>query len=352
MYNISHKRVISMTKHTHQWKENDAGKKFVKLTAVIAFLTLIVVSISGCVNQQQTNTIKISGAFALYPMMVKWAEEYHKLYPNITIDVQSGGAGKGMTDALNKIVNIGMVSREINASEIEKGAFWISPTKDAVVATINAENPVINTIMTKGITKQQFRDIFINRTITTWGQLIGNTSITAPIIVYSRQDSCGAAETWAKYLGKYKQDDLTLHANYTISFDDQLAQSIVNDKNGIGYNNLGYVYDATGFKYDGKIKPVPLDLNENGTLDASENFYGNRTTFIDAINNHVYPSPPARMENLVTYKNFTGITKQFVYWILTDGQQYVIDAGYVLLTQEVIQQQLTYLETGKRPETP
>jgi len=340
-----------MTKVKIHWKDKNTQKKLIKAAAILVLISLAVVSFSGCLGGQ-TNKIKISGAFALYPMMLTWKEEYEKLHPNITIDVSSGGAGLGMTNALSKISDIGMVSREINQSEIQKGAFWVSVTKDAVVATINAENPVITTIMTTGITRQQFTEIFINRTIKTWGQLVGNASITDPIIVYSRQDSCGAAETWAKYLGKYKQDDLTIHADYTISFDDQLAQSIISDKNGIGYNNIGYVYNATGLKYDGKIKPVPLDLNSNGTLDPDEDFYGNRTNLIAAINNHVFPSPPARNENLVTYRNFTGITKDFVQWILTDGQQYVLDAGYVLLPPDVIQQQITYLETGKRPEIP
>lgn len=340
-----------MTKIKTYFKEKTYQKNLLKLTTIFIVAIVGLMSISGCVNQQK-NTIKISGAFALYPMMIKWADEYQKLHPNITIDVQSGGAGLGMTNALNKISNIGMVSRAINQSEIQKGAYWVSVAKDAVVATINAENPAFNLIMAKGVTNQQFREIFINRTITTWGQLVGDPNITAPIVVYSRQDSCGAADTWAKYLGKYIQDDMTNRANYTITGDDQLAQSIVSDENGIGYNNIGYVYTAAGLQYNGKITPVPIDSNNNGVLDENESFYGNRTTLIKAINNNLYPSPPARMENLVTYQNFTGVTKEFVYWILTEGQQYVLDSGYVLLPSEVIQQQITYLEEGKRPEIP
>ena len=331
--------------------EKTTRTTLVTVATVLILLFVGILSMSGCTNQQ-TNTIKIDGAFALYPMMLKWTDEYHKLHPNISFDVQSNGAGQGMTLALNKQIDIGMVSREINQSEIQKGAFWVSVTKDAVVATINAENPVISIIMTTGITKQQFKDIFITRNITTWGQLVGNASITAPIIVYSRQDACGAADTWAKYLGKYTQDDLTLHADYTIKNDDQLAQSIVADKNGIGYNNMAYVYDANSFKYDGKIRSVPIDLNGNGTLETNESFYETRAALVDAINNKIYPSPPARVENLVCYGNFSGITYDFVHWILTDGQQYVLDTGYVLLPQDTIQQQITYLETGKRPEIP
>ena len=66
-------------------------------------------------------TVRISGAWALYPMMVKWGEEFRKTYPNIRIDISAGGAGKGIADALAGMVDIGMVSRDIRPEEIKPG---------------------------------------------------------------------------------------------------------------------------------------------------------------------------------------------------------------------------------------
>lgn len=34
-------------------------------------------------------TIRVSGAWALYPLMVRWGEEYLKIYPEIRIDFVS-----------------------------------------------------------------------------------------------------------------------------------------------------------------------------------------------------------------------------------------------------------------------
>ena len=87
-------------------------------------------------------TITISGAWALYPLMVRWGEEFQKLHPDVRFDISAGGAGKGMADALANAVDIGMVSREIYPEEVDKGAFWVSVAKDAVFPTVNAENPV------------------------------------------------------------------------------------------------------------------------------------------------------------------------------------------------------------------
>ena len=63
--------------------------------------------------------IQLSGAFALYPMAVKWAEEFRKIHPKVRIDISAGGAGKGITDALAKVVDLGMVSRDIYPQELE-----------------------------------------------------------------------------------------------------------------------------------------------------------------------------------------------------------------------------------------
>jgi len=287
--------------------------------------------------------------------MEKWAAEYKILNPDINIDINANGAGAGMADALNGIADIGMVSREIYITEIEQGAFWVSVAKDAVVATINADNPVIDAILAKGVTKQQFKDIFITRSITTWGQLVGNENITDKIVVYTRSDSCGAAETWAKYLGNYKQNDLTnAPADSAVNGDNSLAAKIQSDRFSIGYNNIGYVYtkkiDATTVVPDDGILPVPIDINENGILEDNESVYANRTAIVTAINDNVYPSPPARPLHVVTHENFVGITKTFVSWILTEGQQYVLDAGYVPLPAETIATQIQYLDSGIRPE--
>lgn len=332
--------MINNTKKCH--------KKIIQLCFLV-ILVFLIGNLSGCMRTDDT-TIKVSGAFALYPLMTKWAAEYQLLNPGIKIDIQTGGAGKGMTDALTGIVDIGMVSREIHQTEINQGAFWISVVKDAVVATVNTNNPVIDQIQSQGVTRQRFIDIFITRNITTWGQLVGDPSITDPIKVYTRSDSCGAAETWAAFLGDYLQDDLTNNADAAIHGDDQLVGVVKSDRVGIGYNNINYVYNIeTKLPYPG-IYPVPLDINNDGVLDENERFYENLTSLMNAITNNIYPSPPARPLHLVTKQNFTGNTKDFIRWILTDGQQYVAENGYIYLSAETINQELIYLETGQRPE--
>ena len=83
-------------------------------------------------------------------MTIKWAEEFRKIHPGVRIDISAGGAGKGIADALNGMVEIGMVSREIYPEELKKGAYPVAVTRDAVVAVISEQNPSLKDILAKG----------------------------------------------------------------------------------------------------------------------------------------------------------------------------------------------------------
>ncbi len=316
-----------------------------KAVAAILIISMIgIVSFSGCTTQKE-NTIKVSGAYSLYPMMVIWAQQYHTLHPDVNIDISSGGAGKGMADALSGAVNLGMVSRDVTTAEADQGIIAVAVVEDAVLATINTDNPVLATIMEKGLTKQQLRAIFINYTIATWGQLIGDPNNIDPIKVYSRSDPCGAAEAWVKYLGDYTQDDIPTREEITkVKGDDSMSKSIASDPLGIGYSNINYIYSNTTKAPKEGMAVVPLDLNENGTIDPAENFYDSRDDIVNAEINNALPSPPSRLVYLVTLNNFTGITKDFVRWILTDGQQYTFNNGYSAVPNEILDDQLQILE--------
>jgi phosphate transport system substrate-binding protein len=279
-----------------------------------------------------SGTIQLSGAFALYPMAVKWSEEFRKLHPDVTIDISGGGAGKGMTDALSGVVDIGMVSREIYPEELAKGAFPIPVVKDAVIPTINSANPELEAINQIGLKKETARRLW-NQEFKTWGDLLGTSSKT-PVHVFTRSDACGAAETFAAWFGK-KQEDLKATA---VMGDPGVAGAVQKDKVSIGYNNIAYAYDQKTKKpFDG-LAIIPIDVNENGRIEPEESFYETTETLIQAINDGRYPSPPARELYLVTKdKPAKPEVIAFLEYVLTEGQQYAGETGYIGLAPEKLQ---------------
>lgn len=290
--------------------------------------------ISSCASQKKKDsTISLSGAFALYPLAVKWTEEYQKIHPEIRFNVSGGGAGKGMADALAGTVDLGMFSREISPEEIKQGVWWVGLTIDAVVPTINALNPFLSDIKKRGFSQEDFKAIFIDGTAKSWGQLL-ETRESENVVLYTRSDACGAAETWAKYLGG-KQENLR---GIGIYGDPGLADAVAKDMLGIGFNNTVFAYDInTGKKRPG-MEIIPIDINGNGTIDSEEDFYETFEGVLKAIADGIYPSPPARELYFVAKgKPQKQATLDFIQWVLTDGQKFVKEAGYVPIDQEKIE---------------
>ncbi|MEI6682916.1 MAG: PstS family phosphate ABC transporter substrate-binding protein [Bacteroidota bacterium] len=316
----------------------------------ILFAGMLSATIFPSCNQPGNNTaggdtlkgkITISGAFALYPLVVKCAEVFQKLHPRVTINVSAGGAGKGMTDALNKMVDLGMYSKAVSPEEQARGAWWIAIAKDAVLPTINAGNPVLADLKARGLTKEKFYDIFISGNIKTWGQAAGNNS-RADLQVFTRSDACGAADMWAKYLNNKKQEDIL---GLGVNGDPGVADAVRKNAGAIGYNNLGFVYEMQSRKIYPGLAVVPIDLNGNGKIDPEENFYDNIDKVMQAINDGRYPSPPARDLYLVSGGKPTNkLVLNFLQWLLSDGQKFVNEAGYVTIKPEQVTSELQKLK--------
>ena len=302
-------------------------KKIITLTFLFAILIGLPIQIQAQTKELK-GQISLSGAFALYPLAVKWAEEFRKLHSKVKIDISGGGAGKGITDALAKVVDLGMVSRELKPEEIAKGAWFVAVAKDAVVPTINSKNPKLKELLAKGITQEAAIKLFVTGEYKTWGNVLGIQS-NIPVHVYNRSDACGAGETWAKYLGNKKQEDLL---GTGVFGDPGVAAAVQKDPVAIGYNNIAYAYDLKTKRPNPGILVLPIDINKNGKIDAAENFYTTSNQLITAIAQGKYPSPPARDLYLVSNGKPTNpVVKEFLKYILTVGQKYNVPNGYISL---------------------
>jgi phosphate transport system substrate-binding protein len=319
---------------------------FKQISTAVLLFSVFIAGCSGSAEKEKgasgsgNVSISFSGAFALYPLVQTWVTEYNKIHPEIRFDVQAGGAGKGLTDCLAGAVEVGMFSRELSDAEKEKGVWSLSVCKDAVLPTMNVKNPFYNEVQARGVKKEEFNAIFVDNSIKTWQQLLGKGTGADNINVYTRADAAGAADSWAAFFGK-KQENLK---GIGVNADPGVADAVRKDIKGIGYNNTLFVFDQkTGNKLPG-IDVVPIDVNGNGKIDTEENFYGNLNSFLLAVNDGKFPSPPARNLYFLTKgKTQKKELLDFFKWVLTDGQKFVHVAGYVPLPENILTEQVQKL---------
>lgn len=277
-----------------------------------------------------TGSVTLSGAFALYPLAVQWAGEFTSQHPDIKVDVSSGGAGKGITDVMNGMVDFAMLSREPHEEELSKGAVAYEVGRDAVIPVLNSSNPLIEQVMARGITAEEAGKIWITGEISTWGQLLG-TSDRHRIKVFSRSDACGAAQTFAAWFGA-TQEDMGGTAVYG---DPGVASAVKGDIWSIGFNNMAYAYDvSTGRLQDG-MAAFPIDIDGDGHIVPEENFYSCKDSLVAAILDGRFPAPPSRSLYLVSNGAPSGeAASDFLKYVLTDGQELNGPNGYVSISEE------------------
>ncbi len=282
----------------------------IKLTHFLIILFSLIANFAFGQEKNIKGTITLSGAWAIYPTAVAWAEAFQKKYPGVKIDVSAGGAGKGASDAIAGLSDIGMVSREPDPAEIQRGVLPVYISYDAVLPVINEKNPVLNDILKKGIKKQALTNLYIAGKINTWGQLIGN-NVNKPVHVFTRSDSCGAAASWANFLGRKKQEDLK---GVGIYGDPAILEAVRRDPVGIGYSNLSFVFTREGAVIKG-IKLLPIDANENGVADPDE-IYNDRKEALKAIGSNRFPT--TRKNYFYVKGKPKGLIKEFIKFALSE----------------------------------
>lgn len=91
------------------------------------------------------------------------ADEYKKLNPGVTIEIQESGSTAGIQSATEKAVDIGMSSRELKDDEAKTLATK-KIAMDGIAVIINKNNSIDN------LTSDQIKSIYLGET-TSWDDI-------------------------------------------------------------------------------------------------------------------------------------------------------------------------------------
>ena len=98
--------------------------------------------------------IVVAGSSSVTPVMEKLKEAYIAKNPGVTIEIQQSDSTTGMTSAIDGVCDIGMASRALKDSELEKGLTSTTIATDGIAVIVNLKNTI------DGMTAQQVKDIY------------------------------------------------------------------------------------------------------------------------------------------------------------------------------------------------
>jgi phosphate transport system substrate-binding protein len=284
-----------------------------------------------------TGNLNSVGSDSLNNLMTYWVEAFKDRYPNVKIQVEGKGSGTAPPALLAGTAQIGPMSREMKAEEVDQfqKKYGYKPVKVAVaIDTLGVFVHKNNKI--KALSIKDVDGIFSktrksgSKELKTWGEL-GLTGEWAakPISLYGRNSASGT-------YGYFKE-----HAMQKGDFKDSVkeqpgsssvVQSVGTDKFAIGYSGIGYKTS--------EVRAVPLaDPARNGGK-AFEATYGNALngTYPLARSLYIYvnrdPKKPA-----------DPLVQQFMLFVLSkEGQQIVVKDGYFPLTPKLADESVKLLK--------
>ena len=159
-FNIATKSDLSETaKDFVDFVLSDEGQKVVEDNGYIP-----VASTGAYSGSKPSGKISIGGSSSVTPVMEKLKEAYNAVNPNATIEINMTDSSSGMTSAAEGVCDIGMASREVKQSELDKGLVSTTIATDGIAVIVNNENTYDD------LTADQVRRIYIGE-ITTWSAL-------------------------------------------------------------------------------------------------------------------------------------------------------------------------------------
>lgn len=337
--------------------------KSLKVSAVFAMLILFI----GVAKAQGHDPVSMNAAGATFPepIYTKWFDAYHKLHPDVTVNYQSIGSGGGIQQLKAGTVDFGASDMPLNDQLLSQFSFKIIqfPTVlGAVVPTYNI--PGVSAVL--NFTPQALAGIYLG-TITKWNdpEIAGsNPGVNLPgndIIVVHRSDGSGTTFVWTDYLSKVSPEwKSRVGSNTSVNWPVGLGGKgnpgvsgvVQQTPNSIGYVELIYViqnhlsYGLVRNSAGKFVKASLASVTAAASGVAAKMQSDVRISITDAPGPESYPICSFTyllIPEKIADQNKLQTVKNFLHWMLTDGQAMVEALDYARLPKAVVSIEMKHI---------
>jgi len=261
-------------------------------------------------NKELSGSLILSGSTALQPLAAAAAEEFMNKNTKVSIQVNGGGSGTGLSQVSQGAVQIG--NSDVFAEE--KKIEGLNDNKVAVVGMTAAVNPKANV---KDIKKEDLIKVFTGK-ITNWKELGGADQ---KITLVNRPDSSGTRAVF----NKFALDGATPAQGITEDASNTVKKIIAETPGAIGYLALSYFTDDTVTK-----------MSIDGVEASDENIQSGKF-------------PVWAYEHMYTKGEANEVAKAFLDYMTSDEVQTTLlpKQGYIPVTKMQVERDATGKTTNK-----
>ncbi len=233
-------------------------------------------------NSDKDNELVVLSTPDLYNLTNQLSREYCKTNPGLTIKVVQVNNAE-IPEIFNAGSNIGFISTEYFNKNNSSALWQIVIGRDVIVPIVNSNNPFSEEMSRKGITRQEFAQLFKNKEEMNWRNMV-NSSANQPINLYTINDP-SINSVVAKFL-EIEQGKIQ---GIVLENKEALLSAIQNDPYSLGFCKFTDIINSNDQSLLTNIKIVPIDKNENGKIDYYEDIYDNLSAFTRGVWIGKYP---------------------------------------------------------------
>jgi phosphate transport system substrate-binding protein len=278
-----------------------------KIVLAVGFVSGV---LAGAIRPASTaeGNITVKGSDTMVILGQRWAEEYMKTNPGITIQVTGGGSGTGIAALVNGTTALANSSRPIKEEEraaAKRNGIEVVEFKaamDGLAVVVNADNPI------ETLTLKQVGMIYSGY-ISNWKAVGGPDR---KVIRYSRESNSGTYVFFKEHV--LKNRDYAADAQ-TMPGTSAVAEAVAKDAAGIGYGGVAY------FATNPKLKIVKIAKDEGG--EALSPLRADGKLDFEAVWSERYPI--ARYLYVYSAGQPAGAVRAYLDWILGARGQAIVE---------------------------
>jgi ABC-type phosphate transport system substrate-binding protein len=295
-----------------------------KLFLVTALInTAIIGSVrAGDGRDENVRTIYVESAKYTLPLLEKWVMEYNKINPGIRIE----WVAKNVDN-----IDLRIVSDVTADATSNDSTTIIYVGRSALLPVTTKENPLYEQIAKKKFGKKDLKRLFFINDPFDDDERSSKDRFQEQLTVYSGTGRLSGATPFASYFGLDASD----FRGKKIQGDDiYLLQAIGKDPTGVTFNNLSYIYDLNDRQLKNNIVLLPLNVKRDQLeIIKSENL-DKTITLLETEKVELVP-----VLNIGFACDERPEVRQFLLWIVTEGQQFNHKFGFLRVDEKILSSQ-------------
>jgi glycine cleavage system H lipoate-binding protein/ABC-type phosphate transport system substrate-binding protein len=300
-------------------KKNNQNNPVMKRSFVPLISLLLISCLMLSAKAPSADTLRIAASPDVSTIASAWAAGFNNSNQGLKVKVMVQSANSTSEDFL-KSGMLGIVSSGSLKSTGNMEAWQTILGRDVIVPVMNINNPAREEIMKCGLSAGMLIDIVNGKKV----NLASDPAETIPARYYYIEGNSIKGPV-ASFLGTEN-----LHQSGAgVANVESLLSAIKKDPAAIAFCNLAIVADLEKQVMNEGLAILPIDRNDNGILDASENIYTDLNQFMRGVWIGKYPrSLSTSIYAAATEQPESEAARAFLKWVLADGQKLLFENGY------------------------